>query len=85
MRSIWTGELEAIPDQHDGVVIRKIDGDLQSSGLRLAPVDGILMANALHFIQEQRALLGLSGKNSKTDAGRVVLLVDFYAGVTEQD
>jgi hypothetical protein len=82
MRSIWTGELEAIPDQHDGVVIRKIDGD---SGLRLAPVDGILMANALHFIQEQRALLGLSGKNSKTDAGRVVLLVDFYAGVTEQD
>jgi hypothetical protein len=62
MRSIWTGELEAIPDQHDGVVIRKIDGDLQSSGLRLAPVDGILMANALHYIQEQRALLGLSGK-----------------------
>jgi ubiquinone/menaquinone biosynthesis C-methylase UbiE len=49
--------LEGIPDQHDGVEIRKIVGDLQSSSLRLPPVDGILMANTLHFIQEQQALL----------------------------
>jgi hypothetical protein len=49
--------LEGIPDQHDGVQIRKIVGDLQSSSLRLPPVDGILMANTLHFIQEQQALL----------------------------
>ena len=47
--------LEGIPDQHDGVEIRKIVGDLQSSSLRLPPVDGILMANTLHFIQEQQA------------------------------
>jgi ubiquinone/menaquinone biosynthesis C-methylase UbiE len=49
--------LEAIPDQHDGVEIHKIVGDLQSSGLRLPSVDGILMANTLHFIPEQEALL----------------------------
>jgi hypothetical protein len=49
--------LEGIPDQHDGVEIRKIVEDLQSSSLRLPPVDGILMANTLHFIQEQQALL----------------------------
>jgi hypothetical protein len=49
--------LEEIPDQHDGVEIRKIVGDLQSSSLRLPPVDGILMANTLHFIEEQQALL----------------------------
>ncbi len=49
--------LEGIPDQHDGVEIRKIVGDLQSSSLRLPPVDGILMANTLHFIREQQALL----------------------------
>jgi trans-aconitate methyltransferase len=49
--------LEGIPDQHDGVKIRKIVGDLQSSSLRRLPVDGILMANTLHFIREQQALL----------------------------
>ena len=49
--------LEGIPDQHNGVEIRKIVGDLQSFSLRLPQVDGILMANTLHFIQEQQALL----------------------------
>jgi SAM-dependent methyltransferase len=49
--------LERIPDQHDGVEIRKIVGDLQSSSLRLPPVDGVLMANTLHFIQEQQVFL----------------------------
>ena len=49
--------LVRIPDQHGGVEIRKIVGDLQSSSLRLPSVDGILMANTLHFIQEQQALL----------------------------
>ena len=36
--------LEGIPDQHNGVEIRKIVGDLQSFSLRLQQVDGILMA-----------------------------------------
>ena len=49
--------LDGIPGQHDGVEIRKIVGDLQSSSLRLPPVDGILMANTLHFIKEQQAFL----------------------------
>jgi SAM-dependent methyltransferase len=49
--------LEGIPDRHDGVEIRKIVGDLQSSSLRLPPVDGVLMANTLHFIQEQQVFL----------------------------
>jgi hypothetical protein len=49
--------LEGIPDQHDGVEIRKIAGDLQSSSLRLPSVEGVLMANTLHFIQEQQIFL----------------------------
>jgi ubiquinone/menaquinone biosynthesis C-methylase UbiE len=49
--------LQKIPDQHDGVEIRKIVGDLQSSSLRLPSVDGILMANTLHFIKEQETFL----------------------------
>jgi hypothetical protein len=48
--------LEGIPEQHDGVEIRKIVGGLQSSSLRLPPADGILMTNTLYFIQEQQAL-----------------------------
>jgi len=49
--------LAEIPDQYDGVEIQKILRDLQSPDLRLPPVDGILMANVLHFIREQRLFL----------------------------
>ncbi|AEU35263.1 class I SAM-dependent methyltransferase [Granulicella mallensis] len=49
--------LERIPDQYDGVEIRKILGDLRSPSLRLPSVDGVLMANSLHFIQEQHLFL----------------------------
>jgi hypothetical protein len=49
--------LEAIPDQYHGVAIRKVLGDLRSPSLRLPSVDGILMANSLHFIQNQHLLL----------------------------
>jgi SAM-dependent methyltransferase len=49
--------LAKIPDQHGGVEIRKIVGDLQSTSLRLPSVDGILMANILHFVHEQQVFL----------------------------
>jgi ubiquinone/menaquinone biosynthesis C-methylase UbiE len=49
--------LEEISDRYDGVEIRKIVGDLRSPSLRLPSVDGILMANALHFIREQHLFL----------------------------
>jgi SAM-dependent methyltransferase len=49
--------LQQIPERDDGVEIRKIVGDIRSPGLRLPPVDGILMANTLHFIREQEVLL----------------------------
>ncbi len=49
--------LERIPKEHNGVEIRKILGDLRSPGLRLPYVDGILLANSLHFIPEQDLFL----------------------------
>jgi SAM-dependent methyltransferase len=49
--------LEYVPDHYDRVEIRKTLGDIGSPSLRLPPVDGILMANTLHFIQEQQALM----------------------------
>jgi hypothetical protein len=51
------GALERISDQYDGIAIRKILGDLRSPSLRLPSVDGILMANSLHFIPDQVLLL----------------------------
>jgi hypothetical protein len=49
--------LEAIPDEDHGVAIRKSLGDMRSPGLRLPSVDGIRMANSLHFIQDQHLLI----------------------------
>ncbi len=49
--------LGTIPDEYHGVAIRKVLGDLRSPGLRLPRVDGILMANSLHFIQDQALFL----------------------------
>lgn len=49
--------LEGIPDRHKEVEIRKMIGDIESSTLRLPAVNGVLMANTLHFIREQQSLL----------------------------
>lgn len=49
--------LEGIPDRYKDVEIRKIVGDVESPTLRLPAADGVLMANMLHFIREQRSLL----------------------------
>jgi SAM-dependent methyltransferase len=49
--------LVGIPRERNGVEIRKIVMDLQSSSFRLPSVDGVLMANTLHFIQEQQVFL----------------------------
>jgi ubiquinone/menaquinone biosynthesis C-methylase UbiE len=49
--------LRRIPDEYQGVAIRKVLGDLRSPGLPLPSVDGILMANSLHFIQDQHQFL----------------------------
>lgn len=51
------GALERIPEQYHGVTIRKVLGDLRSSSLRLPAADGILMANSLHFIEDQHLFL----------------------------
>lgn len=59
--------LDEIPQRIDGVEIRKVIGDLQNPNLVLPSVDGILMANSLHFIRNQHdflnRLLSLTGTN----------------------
>jgi len=45
---------DRVPDRHLEVEIRKAVKNLADSNLHLGAVDGILMANFLHFIPEQR-------------------------------
>jgi hypothetical protein len=49
--------LDRIQDQIDGVAIRKVLSDLRSSSLRLPSVDGVLMANSLHLVEDQHLFL----------------------------
>lgn len=51
------GALDGIPERYNEVEIRKIVGDLESPTLRLPTVDGVLLANTLHFIRSQQSLL----------------------------
>jgi ribosomal protein L11 methylase PrmA len=50
--------LDRIQYRINGVEIHKVLADPRSPGLRLPSVDGILMANSLHFIEDQDLLLG---------------------------
>lgn len=49
--------LGKVPERHGDVAIRTVLADVNSLSLRLPCCDGILMANSLHFIQEQAQLL----------------------------
>jgi SAM-dependent methyltransferase len=49
--------LSGIPDHFDGIEIRKMVGDLRNVSLPLPSVDGVLIANTMHFIREQQALV----------------------------
>lgn len=50
-------ELSGIPDQHHGVTIKKLIREITQGELPVARADGILIANALHFVADQPALL----------------------------
>jgi Methyltransferase domain len=49
--------LSQIPDQYQQVTIRKEVVDLSESDLSLPTLDGVLMANFLHFIEHQGAFV----------------------------
>jgi SAM-dependent methyltransferase len=62
--------LSRIPDQHEEVTIRKEVVDLSENDLFFPAVDGVLMANFLHFVEEQGAFI----ENLRRLAGRLLIV-----------
>jgi ubiquinone/menaquinone biosynthesis C-methylase UbiE len=52
-----SSSLRRIPDEHNGVEIRKIRADFLEDKLALPKVDGALMANSLHYVRQQETFL----------------------------
>jgi 2-polyprenyl-3-methyl-5-hydroxy-6-metoxy-1,4-benzoquinol methylase len=65
--------LRSITTTRSEVTINKVNKDFIHDSLALPPLDGIIMANALHFVAHQRPLLRILKKNLK-DAGRIILI-----------
>ena len=49
--------LRSIPSEHHGVSIKTYRGDFTNPAWPFGDLDGILMANALHFIDDQTAFI----------------------------
>ncbi len=52
-----SSSLEKIPDHFDQVVIEKRLADFVEDEFSFSGLDGILMANSLHYIQDQRSFI----------------------------
>ncbi len=49
--------LQAIPSQYNNLVIKKQTGDFVTNELPFENLDGILMANSLHYVKDKISLL----------------------------
>ncbi len=50
--------LSKIPELYQGIHIKRITADFDDSTFELKELSGILMANSLHFIRQQKNLIG---------------------------
>lgn len=58
-----------------GISVQKVEADFTGENLRLPPLDGILMANALHFVHEKTVFLAKA--KSWLKAGGCFLVVEY--------
>lgn len=49
--------LHKIPNQYNEIIIEKQQGDFVKDNLKFENLDGILMANALHYVKNKTALI----------------------------
>lgn len=67
--------LKKIPAEYNAVAIEKIPGDFEGPGLSFKNLDGILMANSLHYIKDKDSFIQLAMGWLKPDG--CFLLVEY--------
>ncbi len=67
------GALKKLPSLRNGVTIIPVQADFASYVNQLRGLDGVIMANALHFIREQEEFLRVL-KNALKPAGHLLLV-----------
>jgi ubiquinone/menaquinone biosynthesis C-methylase UbiE len=67
--------LKQIPAQHNKVLIEKIRADFNQPGISFTGLNGILMANSLHYIKDKDSFIQKSGEWLKEDGS--FLLVEY--------
>jgi ubiquinone/menaquinone biosynthesis C-methylase UbiE len=74
--------LQQIPADHNAVVIEKIPGDFEQLNFPFKNLDGILMANSLHYIKDKNSFI--RGAKSYLDEDGCFLLVEYDTNQTNQ-
>jgi trans-aconitate methyltransferase len=64
--------LSKIPDEINKVSIQKLTADFIARDLSVDSLNGILMANSLHFVKDKAALL--TKLKEKTTSGRIIVV-----------
>jgi ubiquinone/menaquinone biosynthesis C-methylase UbiE len=64
--------LKRIPDDHEGVSICKMTANFLEDSFGLPALDGVLMANSLHFVKQQSSLVA-----KVANAAARVLVVEY--------
>jgi trans-aconitate methyltransferase len=67
--------LKALPAEHHGVAIRTWTGDVTARPLPFGPVDGLLLANVLHYVRDQVTFL--RSCRTQLSASGHVLIVEY--------
>lgn len=68
--------LAGVPPPPEGIRVEKMVGDFTSEDLPLPLLEGILMANSLHFVRDQNAFLARAAKWLKPEGCFVVVEYD---------
>lgn len=69
---------QSIPQHFNGNQIKFVQADFEQDVLPLPPLDGILMANSLHYIQDKETLIKRLQKHFHSDGMFIVVEYDSH-------
>ena len=73
--------LRALPPNHDGVAIRRWHVDFLATAWPVADLDGVLMANSLHFAPDQRAVVRTCASHMRGAHRFLIVEYDFERAI----